>query len=164
MATMNAKKRQRLNIQADGRQAIVGLDCIEIWDGADLALLREVLTELIHKDGYRVIGVDLSSVKYIPSGFFGMLFEWYEDGIEIQLHGPQANVEQMLWFRMFFFRTPDGHFRLCDEAVRGHTPGEQVEYHKREFDGDIVEADATKTVADKRIRFEVETSAQSTQR
>ncbi|MCH2200371.1 MAG: STAS domain-containing protein [Fuerstiella sp.] len=130
---MNTKKRQRLNIRTDDNTAVVGLDHIEIWDGADLALLREVLSELIENDGFRSVGVDLASVKYIPSGFFGMLFEWYETGIEIQLHSPQPNVEQMLWFRMFFADRPDGHFQLSDEKVRDHTPNQQVEYHKREF-------------------------------
>ena len=130
---MNPKKRQRLNIQSDGTTAVVGLDRIEIWDGADLALLREVLSELIEKNEFRSVGVDLSSVKYIPSGFFGMLFEWYESGIEIQLHSPQPNVEQMLWFRMFFNACADGHFELCDKQVRNHTPNQQVEYHRREF-------------------------------
>lgn len=133
---MNRKKRQRLNIEADGQTAVVGLDNIEIWDGADLALLREVLSELIEKDAYRTIGVNLHSVKYIPSGFFGMLYEWYEDGIRILLHAPQPNVEQMLWFRMFFARQADGSYCLNDEAVRNHTPNQQVEYHKREFMGD----------------------------
>ena len=133
---MNRKKRQRLKIQSDGRTATVGLDHIEIWDGADLALLREVLSELIDKESYRSIGVDLQSVKYIPSGFFGMLYEWYESGIQIQLHSPQPNVEQMLWFRMFFRQQPDGSHYLNDEAVRDHTPGQQVEYHKREFTGE----------------------------
>ena len=65
-----------------------------------------------------------------------MLFEWYEEGIHIQLYSPQPNVEQMLWFRMFFTPHPDGHFYLSDEAVRHNTPNEQVEYHKREFMGD----------------------------
>ena len=130
---MNAKKRQRLNIHSDGTTAVVGLGSIEIWDSADLALLREVLTELIDQDQFRSIGVDLETVKYIPSGFFGMLFEWYEQGIQIQLHSPQPNVEQMLWFRMFFLPHAEGHFFLCDEAVRNHTPNEQVEYHKRRF-------------------------------
>ncbi|MCA9049379.1 MAG: hypothetical protein KDA89_11670 [Planctomycetaceae bacterium] len=130
---MNRKKRQRLDIQADGDSVIVGLDNIEIWDGADLALLREVLTEMIDKEGYRSVGVNLQSVKYIPSGFFGMLYEWYEDGIHIHLHSPQPNVEQMLWFRMFFFAESPGIFVLNDEAVRGHTPGQQVEYHKQNF-------------------------------
>ena len=130
---MNPEKYQRLNIQSDGTTAVVGLDRIEIWDGADLALLREGLSELIEKNEFRSVGVDLSSVKYIPSGFFGMLFEWYESGIEIQLHSPQPNVEQMLWFRMFFNVCADGHFELCDKQVRNHTPNQQVEYHRREF-------------------------------
>lgn len=136
---MNEKKRQRLTINADGQTAVVGLDNIEIWDGADLALLREVLGELIDRDAYRVIGVNLESVKYIPSGFFGMLYEWYEDGIRILLQSPQPNVEHMLWFRMFFVRQTDGTFCLNDEAVRNHTPGQQVEYHKREFTGELDE-------------------------
>lgn len=136
---MNPKKRQRLNVQIDGTCATVGLDQIEIWDGADLALLREVLTELVTRDAYRSIGVNLESVKYIPSGFFGMLYEWYEDGIQVTLHSPQPNVEQMIWFRMFFNEQPDGSFRLNDEAVRNHTPNEQVEYHKKEFTGELVD-------------------------
>ena len=130
---MNPKKYQRLNIQSDDTTAVVRLDRIEIWDGADLALLREGLSELIEKNEFRSVGVDLSTVKYIPSGFFGMLFEWYESGIEIQLHSPQPNVEQMLWFRMFFSACADGHFELCDKQVRNHTPNQQVEYHRREF-------------------------------
>lgn len=136
---MNPKKRQRLNVQVEGSCATVGLDQIEIWDGADLALLREVLTELVTRDEYRSIGVNLESVKYIPSGFFGMLYEWYEDGIQVTLHSPQPNVEQMIWFRMFFNEQPDGSFCLNDEAVRNHTPNEQVEYHKKEFTGEFVE-------------------------
>ena len=134
---MNPKKRQRLDIERTENAATVGLDQIEIWDGADLALLREVLTELIERDGCRSIGVNLHSVKYIPSGFFGMLYEWYEDGVQIFLHSPQPNVENMLWFRMFFHRGVDGSFFLNDEDIRNHTPGQQVEYHKREFTGKI---------------------------
>lgn len=147
---MNPKKRQRLNVQINGHCATVGLDQIEIWDGADLALLREVLTELITRDAYRSIGVNLESVKYIPSGFFGMLYEWYEDGIQITLHSPQPNVEQMIWFRMFFNEQPNGSFCLNDEAVRNHTPNEQVEYHRKEFTGELVseeEADVVKELS-----------------
>ncbi|MFY9252011.1 MAG: hypothetical protein WAO83_01050 [Fuerstiella sp.] len=152
---MNPKKRQRLNIQSDGLTAIVGLEHIEIWDGADLALLREVLSELIQKESYASIGVDLQSVKYIPSGFFGMLYEWYESGIKIQLRSPQPNVEQMLWFRMFFAAQPDGSFTLNDEAVRNHTPGQQVEYHRREFTGEL--SDELELTED--ARFDIEAAS-----
>ena len=104
---MSSRKKQRLTVRIENDFAVVSLEDMEIWDGADLALLREALTALIERDGYRAIGVDLSAVKYIPSGFFGMLFEWYEQGMRIRLDAPQKNVEQMLWFRMFFVRQPD---------------------------------------------------------
>ena len=92
---MSLRKKHRLTVRTEGNLAIVALDDMEIWDGADLALLRETLTNLIEHDGYRAIGVDLSAVKYIPSGFFGMLFEWYEQGLKVQLYRPQSNVVQI---------------------------------------------------------------------
>lgn len=136
---MSSRKRQRLNISTNEHSAVVSLEDMEIWDGADLALLREVLTRLIEKDGFRSLGVDLSCVKYIPSGFFGMLFEWYDAGLQIRLYSPQENVAQMLWFRMFFAHEEGESYRLCDDAVKNNSPGEQVEYHKRVF---MVEDDA----------------------
>ena len=106
------------------------------WDGADLALLREALTAIIERDGFRTVGVDLQSVKYIPSGFFGMLFEWHEQSIQIRLDNPQLNVEQMLWFRMFFVKSDDGSFYLNDERTRNNTPNEQIEVHRLNFNHD----------------------------
>ena len=67
---MSSRKKQRLSIRIESDFAVVSLEDMEIWDGADLALLREALTALIERDGYRALGFDLSSVKYIPSGFF----------------------------------------------------------------------------------------------
>ncbi len=130
---MSSRKRQRLTVRTEEDFAIVSLDDMEIWDGADLALIRETLTNLIERDEFRAIGVDLSAVKYIPSGFFGMLFEWHEQGLKVRLYYPQRNVEQMLWFRMFFNRCDEGAYRLNDAEMRDNTPNEQVAYHRREF-------------------------------
>lgn len=130
---MSSRKKQRLTVRTEEQFAIVSLEDMEIWDGADLALIREALTNLIAQDGFRAIGVNLSAVKYIPSGFFGMLFEWYEQGIKVRLYYPRTNVEQMLWFRMFFTGDGEGAFNLNDEEVRGNSPNEQVAYHRREF-------------------------------
>jgi hypothetical protein len=133
---MSSRKKQRLTVRTNEDIAIVALDDMEIWDGADLALIREVLTNLIEQDGFRAIGVDMSAVKYIPSGFFGMLFEWYEQGLRVRLYYPQKNVEKMLWFRMFFVSDDEGVFRLNDDEMRGNSPNEQVAYHRREFMAD----------------------------
>jgi len=156
---MSSRKRQRLSVRVDGDIAIVALTDMEIWDGADLALLRESLTALIENDGYRSVGVDLSAVKYIPSGFFGMLFEWYEQGLTIRLYAPRPNVARMLWFRMFFSARDGDCYQLSDEAVRDHSPNEQVEYHKREFmDDDANEEEIDDHI--KAVRFGVKTAQQ----
>lgn len=91
---------------------VIQLGDMEIWDGADLALLRETLVHLFHKMRSRRFGVDMSYVKYVPSGFFGMLFDWYEKGVEIQLYSPQPQVAGMLWFRRFFQPVGDEGYRL----------------------------------------------------
>jgi hypothetical protein len=155
---MSSRKKQRLTVRVDADFAIVSLEDMEIWDGADLALLREALTNLIEQDGYRAVGVDLSAVKYIPSGFFGMLFEWYEQGLRIRLESPQQNVEQMLWFRMFFVRHENEVFLLTDERMRNHTPNQQVEFHRREFTQDAESLDEV-DIEDhiKSVRFGVRT-------
>jgi len=140
---MSLRKKHRLTVRTKENLAIVALDDMEIWDGADLALLRETLTNLIENEGYRAIGVDLSAVKYIPSGFFGMLFEWYEQGLKVQLYCPQNNVVQMLWFRMFFVSSEEGVYQLNDDEMRHNSPNEQVAYHRREFmsDDDSIDED-----------------------
>lgn len=103
---------------------VIQLGDMEIWDGADLALLRETLVHLYHKMRSRQFGVDMSYVKYVPSGFFGMLFDWYEKGVQIQLYSPQPQVAGMLWFRRFFEPLGDEVFRLNANfhPVPGLTP------------------------------------------
>jgi len=91
-----------LRVFPDSQVTVLDLGDMEIWDGADMALLRESLTRLIKGERRRSIGIDMSHVKYIPSGFFGMLYDWYETGVQIRLYSPQPNVRRMLWFSRFF--------------------------------------------------------------
>ena len=94
--------KKPLRVFPDEQVTVLDLGDMEIWDGADMALLRESLTRLIKFEKRRSIGIDMSHVKYIPSGFFGMLFDWYETGVQIRLYSPQPNVRKMLWFNRFF--------------------------------------------------------------
>lgn len=105
---------------------VMALGSMEIWDGADLALLRDGLTHLIMQRGDRSIAVDMSAVKYVPSGFFGLLFDWYDQGVSIRLHSPQQRVQNMLWFRQFFHHEMEGWYLLHD-AVNVNPPAEEAE-------------------------------------
>jgi hypothetical protein len=111
-----AKKSLRIFVR--GNVTVLALGDMEIWDGADLALLRESLTRCISVEKKRNIGVDMSHVKYIPSGFFGLLFDWHEQGARIRLFAPQPNVRQMLWFSRFFHPVSDDGFELRPDTVK----------------------------------------------
>ncbi|MFH5805957.1 hypothetical protein [Alienimonas sp. DA493] len=105
-------------ITIDDREGFHVLDLgrIDIWDGADLSLLRESLSLLITTQGCSAVGVDLSHVKYIPSGFFGMLYDWQEQGVDVRLYNPQPNVAAMIWFRQFAAPVGDGVYELVHEG------------------------------------------------
>lgn len=113
---MAAKRKQRIAIHTDGEFRVLDIGQIEIWDGADLALLRDSMTDVIYK-GARHIGVEMRAVKYIPSGFFGMLFDWQDKGITMRLYRPQPNVRHMLWFRQFFEEICEGVFAMRKESL-----------------------------------------------
>ncbi|HEX6987124.1 MAG TPA: hypothetical protein VF170_17225, partial [Planctomycetaceae bacterium] len=79
---------------------VVSLGKANIWDFGDLVRLREVASGLLAQ-GRRTIGIDLSHVGCLPSGFMNMLCEWQERGFEVYLFDPRPNVREMLWFRHF---------------------------------------------------------------
>lgn len=115
MTVQRRFKRMVVDVQ-DGVH-LLHMGDMEIWDGADLALLREALMQFIEREGCRAIAIDMQFVKYIPSGFFGMLFDWHEKrNVWFALTLPQPNVQRMLWFQQFFRPTPDGLFELCPEG------------------------------------------------
>lgn len=112
-----ASKRDRMSVYVREGVTVLDFGTMEIWDGADLALLRETLTRLVDQEKCTSIGVELTSVKYIPSGFFGMLYDLYEKGIAVTLYSPQPNVASMLWFKQFCQHTEDGRYLLKSDLV-----------------------------------------------
>jgi anti-anti-sigma regulatory factor len=107
---MARKKRNSIEVRNGYHFIVMGE--MEIWDGADLALLRETLSRLVEDEKQTAIGVDMTFVKYIPSGFFGMLYDYRERGIAVQLSTPQPHVKEMLWFREFFEEMNQGTYEL----------------------------------------------------
>jgi anti-anti-sigma regulatory factor len=105
---------------------LMSLQAMEIWDGADLSLLRDGLNHVILQQKRRSVAIDMRTVKYVPSGFFGMLFDWFEKGITIRLFGPQERVRNMLWFRQFFSHEMEDWYLLHDGLRMVETEDEEV--------------------------------------
>ena len=108
-------RKDRMKIRQENGVTILDLGQVEIWDGADLALLRDTFARNAAARRCRSLGVDMTSVKYVPSGFFGMLFDWHERGVAIRLYTPQPRVANMLWFRQFFEHETNGSYLLQSE-------------------------------------------------
>ena len=119
---MARKKGCTIDVRSGHHVVLMG--DMEIWDGADLALLRETLARLVDADHRKSIGVDLSFVKYIPSGFFGMLYDYAESGASVRVYGPYPHIRQMLWFREFFDEVSGEVFSL---SLRAQTKTSQTE-------------------------------------
>ena len=131
-----ASKRDRMSVYERDGVTVLDFGTMEIWDGADLALLRETLTRLVDHEKCKSIGVELSSVKYIPSGFFGMLYDLYEKGIAVTLYSPQPNVASMLWFKQFCQHAEDGRYLLKSDLASAHDKAsdEEVRSEKEKWD------------------------------
>jgi len=99
---MPRKKRQRISLHEHGHSIILDMGPIEIWDGADLALLRETVCQLVEGEQRDSLSFAMQHVKYVPSGFFGMLLDCFDKKVEILLLSPNDHVKGMLWFQRFF--------------------------------------------------------------
>ena len=103
-----------LRLNRRGSATVISIGEMEIWDGADLSLIRDTIVQLVSEKRLDEVGIDMQFVQHVPSGFFGMLFDWHERGVLITLHEPRERVTQMLWFRKFFKDDDSQTFRLYD--------------------------------------------------
>ena len=137
-----ADRFDRISTDLRDGYAVLDLGAVDIWDGADLSLLRESLSMLVTGERRGRIGVDLGHVKYIPSGFFGMMYDWLERGIDVRLYDPQPNVAGMMWFRQFAEPCGRGVYELVREGRIELPPEGQPGYREPE------EEDAEALLAD----------------
>ena len=129
ISTRNLKP---VTIDSYGEFRVVNVGTMEIWDGEELSLIREAFRRLIEEEECRSMGVDMSYVKYVPSGFFGTLCDWHDKGICIRVFGPLLNVKQMLWFTTFFQSIGDNVHELrpspvndCEESPSECEPSQE---------------------------------------
>ena len=117
-------RRRSAVVYDRGGVTVVDLGPMEIWDGADLSLLRDTLTELCSDKGCCSLGIDMTYVKYVPSGFFGMLGDWERKGVSIRLYSPQPRIQNMIWFQQFLDEESDQCYRLLSEPKRPVLPAQ----------------------------------------
>ncbi|WP_437192048.1 STAS domain-containing protein [Planctomicrobium sp. SH527] len=117
------KYTHNLTVEDSEHGYVISIGDMEIWDGADLSLIRDTLFRLVLSEGVDSFAIDMHAVQYVPSGFFGMLFDWLDRGVTVRLVRPRPRVQQMLWFRTFFRETgPDVYQLHSGQSSEEETP------------------------------------------
>ena len=141
----------RIDVHQERGYPVLDLGSKEIWDGSDLCLLRDTLVDLCHVRSCgggggvvcRAVGIEMKSVKGIPTGFFGMLHDLHVDEqIAVHLFSPQPNICGMLWFRTFCESEGAGGFVMLRDPKPNVVPGAYHFWASLRGD-DIVETSST---------------------
>lgn len=99
------------DVEDRGGIALIRLGPANIWDFGDLTRIREAASRAFAR-GARRVGVDLSHVGLLPSGFMNMLCGWQERGADVYLFSPRPNVREMFWFQKFTEPAGEGVWRM----------------------------------------------------
>ncbi len=106
-----ARKRRQITVSLRDGVSCIDLGEANVWDYGDLVRLREAASGLI-LEGRRRVGIDMSNVGCLPSGFMNMLCEWQERGLDVYIFEPRENVRDMLWFHTFTERVSENRYRI----------------------------------------------------
>ncbi len=123
----------RIDVHYDRGYPVLDLGTKEIWDGSDLCLLRDTLADLCHRGGAsrtgsgaccQAVGIQMTAVKGIPTGFFGMIHDLHlDEQVAVHLLAPQPHICSMLWFRTFCESEGGGEFLLLRDPQPNVIPG-----------------------------------------
>lgn len=85
-----------LQVYSVGETTVVGFGGRDVLDSVNVANCREELLALIEKEHCKVLGVDLTGVKFIPSGLLGVLASVRKLGVEVHLYNPSSDVREAM--------------------------------------------------------------------
>lgn len=99
MIRTTANSRQK---QVDSCESthILRPDDSEMWTLAHIKQLREMIVSKCSPASD--VQVDMSRVRHVSGGLFGMLCDLHDDGYKIRLREPQASIRNLIWFQRFF--------------------------------------------------------------
>ena len=85
-----------MEVYSTGLTTVVGFGGRELLDTVNLAACREEIVSLIAREHCRVLAVDFTGVRMIPSGLLGLLASVRQLGAEVHLYNPSDDVREVL--------------------------------------------------------------------
>lgn len=85
-----------LKVYQTGELTVVGFAGQDVPDEVCVAGYRDQMNKLIEEHGVKVMAVDLSGVKLVPSGMLGLLTSIRKRVNRVELYNPSTDVREVL--------------------------------------------------------------------
>lgn len=86
----------QLEVYQPGALTVVGFGPRDRLDHLNLADCREEMFELIRQQNCRMLAIDLTGIKLIPSGLLGLLVAVHQRGVSVCLFNPSDDLREVL--------------------------------------------------------------------
>ena len=88
--------RNALQVYQTGPTTVIGFGGSDVLDDVNIAAFRDQIVGLLEKSGCKVLGVDLTGVRLVPSGLLGMLTSIRRRKVEVHIYNPSPDVREVL--------------------------------------------------------------------
>ena len=88
--------RNALQVYQTGPTTVIGFGGGDVLDDLNVAAFREQMFALLEQTDCKLLGVDLTGVKLVPSGLLGLLTSIRRRGIEVHIYNPSSDVREVL--------------------------------------------------------------------
>jgi anti-anti-sigma factor len=85
-----------LQVYQTGPTTVIGFGGGDVLDDLNVAAFREQIFGILERNDCKLLGVDLTGVKLVPSGLLGLLTSIRRRGIEVHIYNPSADVREVL--------------------------------------------------------------------
>ena len=99
------EKKQRLVVSGKHPDFRIKFRGMEILEHSESCLIRDWI-DTQPKDIH--VTIDLDGVNHLPSGFFGMIYSYYETGVRFAFINLSDRLRNFLWIKRFI--VADGEF------------------------------------------------------
>ena len=85
-----------LEVYQPGELTVIGFGGRQILDQLNLAECYDEIMELIRDYNCQTLAVDLTGVRWIPSGLLGVLMSVHRQNIDVHLYNPSTDIREVL--------------------------------------------------------------------
>ncbi|MEX0718427.1 MAG: STAS domain-containing protein [Planctomycetaceae bacterium] len=93
---MASNEERIIKVYQAGELTVVGFDGRDVLDDVNVATFKTEIADVVRDNDCRVLAVDLTGVKLVPSGLLGLLASLRELVSEVHLYNPSPDVREVL--------------------------------------------------------------------